>query len=112
MNDRAKHESTRRLAHRLLDYENIATTPTTGDGTPDLDTPAAWISTSAQTLARVGHSLAQAQQKAREASDDRPVVLVNRYERKGTSADALAVLSVHDLARLLTAHADAQEVAT
>ena len=111
-NDAAAHRRFRALAAKLLEYENIPTTARAGDHPgPDLDTSVAWIATSAQTLARVGHNLSVARREAREADDRRPVVLIAKHERSSGHIDALCVLSTHDLARLLGQAADIEEVA-
>lgn len=111
-NDAAKHRRFRALVAKLLEYENIPTTARAGDDPgPDLDTSVAWIATSAQTLARVGHNLATARREAREADDRRPVVLIAKHERSSGLIDALAVVSVHDLAQLLGRAVDTEEVA-
>lgn len=109
--ERAARQKFQNLAKRLLDYECIPTDAANPDAPgPDLVSPHAWIAVSAQNLTKAGWNLTEAQRQAREAGDTRPTVVVNRYEPRIGPVDALAVMSLHDLAVLLGRAADAEEV--
>jgi endonuclease V-like protein UPF0215 family len=100
------------LVLRILDFENLPVDAADLDAPgPDLVNRHAWITVSAQNLTKAGFNLAAARSHAREAGDLRPVVVVNRYEPQVGPVDALAVMSLHDLAVLLGRAADAEEVA-
>jgi hypothetical protein len=110
--ERAARQKFQNLAKKLLDYECIPTDAANPDALgPDLVSPHAWIAVSAQSLQKAGWNLAHAQREAYEAGDFRPVILCNKYEPRDGPVDALAVMSLHDLARLLGQAADAEEIA-
>jgi hypothetical protein len=110
--ERSARKTFQSLVLRILDFENLPVDAADLDAPgPDLVNRHAWITVSAQNLTKAGWNLTEAQRQAREAGDARPTVVVNRYEPQIGPVDALAVMSLHDLAVLLGRAADAEGVA-
>lgn len=96
-----------------LEFSNVTAAVvdrTEDDPQPDIATPAAFVAVEYGTLAAIPKRVREATARARAANDFRPVVVAYGFESVESRADALAVLSVHDLARLLGALEDSEAV--